>query len=168
LAESDISVKGTVSGSYSDTHISDDVYQVITEVYSRRRPFDWYSMLVHKWVFNVTPGTNITFYVEAYRPDNGDGDNFSFEYSTDNVNFAPLVTVHSDVEQLYSAPLPNTVGGIVYIRVADTNHTRWKLSLDPVYIDYMYIQSESELPPPEMMSVHPIDVTRIGRKANRH
>jgi serine protease len=142
FALSDISVGGTVSGNYTATHASDNGYEVITEVTSndnnvRKR----YSYLEHKWNFNVVAGSSVTFYVEAYRPNNAEGDNFTFQYSTDNVNFTNLVTVASATEQTYSATLP--VSGTVYIRVVDTNHGRGTLDNDSVYIDYMVIESVS-------------------------
>jgi len=147
-ALSDIPVKGSVSGDYTNTHTSDDVYEALTETRSGGRPSDRYSLLEHKWDFNVAAGSSIMFYVEAYRPDNSDGDDFSFEYSTDNSNFVPLVTVNSATEQAYSAPIPNNVSGAVYIRVVDTDHTQGNLSFDAVYVDYMYIEFATGPVPP--------------------
>lgn len=146
FALSDIPVAGTVSGTYAATQASDNNYEVITENQSGGKPSSRYSYLEHKWNFNVAAGSSVSFYVEAYRPNNSDGDDFSFQYSTDNVNFTTLVTVNSATEQTYSAALP--VSGTVYIRVVDTNRTSGNLSLDPIYIDYMVIESLSGPVPP--------------------
>jgi len=94
-AQSDIYVAGTVAGSYISTHASDDVYEVITEIASTSHPVKSTSYLEHKWDFNVGGGTTVTFYLEAYRPTNADGDDFVFEYSTDDATYLPLVTVAS-------------------------------------------------------------------------
>lgn len=146
FALSDIPSAGTVTGTYAATHTSDDSYEVITERESGGRPSSRYSYLEHTWDFNVAAGSAVTFYVEAYRPDNPDGDDFSFEYSNDNVNFIPLVTVNSATEQTYSAALP--ASGTVYVRVADTDQTPGKRNLDSVYIDYMVIESVTGPVPP--------------------
>jgi PKD repeat protein len=105
-------------------------------------------MLEHQWDFNVTPGTAITFRVEAYRPDNTDGDDFGFAYSTDGTNFTHLVTVSSASEQIYSASLPASLSGTVYIRVVDTDHTRSNQSLDGIHIDYLVIETSFQPEPP--------------------
>jgi serine protease len=147
FALSDIPVAGTVSGDYTLTYASDNSYEIITERDSGGKPSSRYSYLEHKWDFNVAAGTSVTFYVEAYRPDNSDGDNFTFAYSTDNVNFTPLVTVNSATEQVYSSPMPS-VSGTVYIRVVDTDRTPGNRSQDDVYVDYMYIESISGPVPP--------------------
>ncbi len=148
LALSDIPVAGTVSGSYLDTHVSDNTREVITEVSSQTHPRKWYSTLEHRWDFNVQAGTSITFHLEAYRPANSDGDDFTFEYSTDGNAFTPLVTVASSTEQSYSAALPDYISGTVYVRVVDTDHSRDHQSLDSIYIDYMDIESISGPVPP--------------------
>jgi len=148
FALSDIPVQGTVTGDYTNTHTSDDSYEVITERESGGKPANRHSYLEHKWDFNVTSGTSIIFYVEAYRPDNSEADDFSFEYSTDNVSFTPLLTVNSATEQMFSAPMPSGVSGTVYIRVVDTDRTSGNRSLDAIYVDFMYIESSSEPGPP--------------------
>jgi PKD repeat protein len=167
-ALSDISVRGSVSGDYLDTHTSDNVYESITEVHSGGKPSNRYSVLEHKWDFNVVAGSSITFYVEGYRPDNSDGDDFSFEYSIDDNSYVPLVTINSATEQVYSAAIPNNISGNVYVRVIDTDHTAQNLSYDPVYVDHMYIESAGTPPPPDSMFVHSIDVVRIAQKGNRY
>ncbi|MCK4413304.1 MAG: S8 family serine peptidase [Candidatus Eisenbacteria sp.] len=148
VATSDIYVAGTVSGDYTDTHASDNQYEAITEVDSGTHPRKWYSTLDHRWTFTVAPGTVITFFVEAYRTANSEGDDFVFEYSTDNNTFSPLVTVAGTTEQTYSAEMPSSLSGTVYIRVTDTDHTRENQSLDTVYIDRMMIESLSTPQPP--------------------
>jgi PKD repeat protein len=160
--------KGTItSGSYLSTHASDDTYEVLLEAESGGKPSRRYSTLDHTWDFNVPAGANVAFYVEGYRPDNAEGDDFTFEYSTDNVNFMPLVTINSATEQMYSAGMP-AVSGTVYIRVVDTDHTQGARTFDDVYIDYMYIESGGTPPPPDTLWVYSIAVTRTGGKANKY
>ncbi len=147
-AESDIPVAGTVSGTYTATHTSDGTRQSIQERDSGGKPAKRYSYLEHKWTFSVPTSSSITFYVEGYRNDNSEGDDFTFAYSTDNSNFTDLVTVNSSTEQVYSASIPSSVSGTVYIRVVDTDQTRGNRSQDIVYVDQMYIEYSSSPQPP--------------------
>jgi PKD repeat protein len=143
-AQSDIPVAGTVTGTYVLTHNSDNSREQIQERESGGKPSNRYTYLEHKWDFSIASSTTITFFVEGYRNDNPDGDNFVFAYSTDNVNYTDLLTVNSATEQVYSASIPNTVSGTVYIRVTDTDQTPGHRSGDIVYIDEMYIEYSSE------------------------
>lgn len=147
-ALSDIPVIGTVSGSFANTHASDDSYEVITEVEYTGHPRKRYSYLEHKWNFNVDATGDVNFYVEAYRPGNTDGDNFIFAYSLDDVTYNNLVTVNSSTEQIYSASLPGALSGTVYISVIDIDRSWGNTSLDPVYVDYMYVEFTSTPQPP--------------------
>ncbi|HEQ97927.1 MAG TPA: PKD domain-containing protein [candidate division Zixibacteria bacterium] len=144
---SDIPVYGTVSGSYLDTYSSDNVYETITEIQYTGHPVKTYSYLEHKWNFNIDASSGATFYLEAYRPDNSDGDDFTFAYSTDDVNYYNLATVASATEQVYTASLP-AITGVVYIRVLDSQRGWGTNSLDPVYVDEMYIEYSSAPAPP--------------------
>jgi serine protease AprX len=167
-ALSDIPVSGTVTGNYSNTHTSDNVYEVLTEVESGGKPDARYSLLEHKWNFNVSAGATVTFTVEAYRPDNFDGDDFTFEYSVNDISYTPLLSVNSSSEQIYRALIPTNVSGAVYIRVKDTDNSRGNRSLDPIYIDYMFIESGGTPPPPDTMYVQSITVTRYLYNGNKY
>ncbi len=149
LANADIAVSGTVSGSYAATQASDNTYETLTEVDGGSgKPSNHYSLLEHKWTFNVTGGDSVVFSVEAYKPANSDGDDFVFAYSTDNVNYTDMLTVtktaDDNIAQSYT--LPASVSGTVYIRVRDTDRTAGNRSYDSVYIDEMFIHSVSAPP----------------------
>jgi PKD repeat protein len=147
-AYAETNTHGTVSGDFTDTWTSDNVYETITETISDNHPRKTTSWLEHRWELNVPSGTNPTFYLEAYRPANSDGDNFLFEYSTDGSAYTSLVTVASATEQVYSVGLPGGTSGIVYIRVTDSNRSWGNNSLDPIYVDEMYIEVETTPGPP--------------------
>ncbi|MBD3299020.1 MAG: PKD domain-containing protein [candidate division Zixibacteria bacterium] len=142
-AQSETAVSGTVSGSYLDTYASDNVRESIQERESGGRPSNRYTYLEHKWTFSIPSSASLMFYVEGYRNNNSDGDDFVFAYSTDDNNYTNLVTVNSATEQVYSAAIPNTVSGTVYIRVLDTDQTSGNRSEDFVYVDEMYIEYSS-------------------------
>jgi len=142
-ANADIAVLGTVSGSYLNTQASDNSYESITEVEYTGHPRKRYSYLEHKWTFNVNASNGATFYLEAYRPSNSDGDNFVFEYSTDDATYNSLVTVSSATEQVYSVSVP-ALTGTVYVRVTDTDRNWDFVSLDAIYVDEMYFEYSSQ------------------------
>ena len=56
FANADIPVSGTVSGSYTNTQTSNNIYQAIAEVESGGNPNTRYSFLEHKWEFDITGG----------------------------------------------------------------------------------------------------------------
>jgi PKD repeat protein len=146
---SDISVLGTYSGSFMDTYASDNVYEVITESESTSHPRKVTSNAEHKWTFNLgSGGSNMIFYVEAYRPNNTDGDNFIFAYSTDDAVYNNMVTVASATEQVYSFAPPAGLTGTVYVRVVDTDRAWGNISLDDVFVDEMYFSFETTPGPP--------------------
>ncbi|HMA77282.1 MAG TPA: PKD domain-containing protein [Candidatus Krumholzibacteriaceae bacterium] len=145
-ALSDIAVTGSVSGDYTNTFSSDNSYETITEVAYTGHPRKTYSYLEHKWDFNVASGTNPTFYLEAYRPSSSDGDDFSFEYTTNGTDYYSLVTVASSTEQVYSATLPDGTSGSLTVRVTDTQRNWGGTSNDDIVIDEMYIEVASSGP----------------------
>ncbi|RKX21698.1 MAG: hypothetical protein DRP35_03670, partial [Candidatus Zixiibacteriota bacterium] len=140
FANADISVLGTFSGGFVNTFASDNSYETITEAESTNHPRKVTSNAEHKWTFDLgSGGSNMAFYMEGYRNDNSDGDDFVFEYSTDDVTYLPLFTVASSSEQTYSEAVSGLTG-TVYVRVSDDNRS-WDLSaLDNMYVDYMYFE----------------------------
>jgi PKD repeat protein len=147
-AVSETAVIGTVSGDFTDTRASDNVRESIAEIEYTGHPRKRYSYLEHRWTFNVPSSSTVTFFIEAYRPASPDGDNFVFAYSTDGAAYTDLVTVASATEQVYSAAMPASVSGTVYIRVLDTDRSWGNIDLDAIYVDEMYIETETVAGPP--------------------
>jgi len=148
VATADIPVEGTVTGTYMDTHVSDNVYEVIEEVESKGKPTNRYSYLEHKWTIDVTSGSDATFYVEAYHTANSEGDDFVFEYSMDDSTYTPMVTVTktTDGNTYLTYTFTELISGTVYVRVRDTDQTAGNRTLDTIYIDHMFIRSVSGPP----------------------
>jgi alpha-L-fucosidase len=138
-AEAETAVTGTVTGTYANTRVSDDVRQQICEVSNGA-----ISELEHRWTINVLKHQKATFFVEAYRSANAEGDDFVFSYSLDGNSWNEMVTVTktSDDDSLQYFVLPNSVMGTVHIRVKDTDRSNGNTGLDSVYVDYMFIRSE--------------------------
>ncbi len=144
LAAADFTTtRGTVSGTYMDTHAQDDVYQVLTEEQQGRNSRKARSLADHTWTFDVSSGTAYQFMVDAYHSPNAEGDDYRFSYSLDGVVFAPMLTVtktaDDDSEQTFE--FPEDVAGEVYVRVEDTNRSQGNNSLDTVYVDWMSIMT---------------------------
>lgn len=145
-AQSEIRVgSSSVVGDYAETYESDNVYEKITERDSGGKPNQRHSWLEHKWVFNIAGGDSVTFCLEAYKSVSVDGDDFVFAYSTDDSTYVNMLTVtrtaDDDMPQNYV--MPATTKGTVYIRVIDTDRSQGNRSQDTVFIDQMYIRSES-------------------------
>ena len=157
-ANSDIIVSGTITaGSYASTVVSDNSYEAIREI-RQGTTSTGRSVLEHKWTINVTGGSAVSFHVEAYRTANGEGDNFVFAYSTDNVTYTNLLTVTKTADDniLQSAILPSSLSGTVYVRVQDTDRTKGRTSLDTIYIDQMFIRSQGFGPDTSPPSPNPM------------
>ena len=152
VADSDIVVAGTVTGSYLNTQSSDDVSESIQEIESGGKPVNRHSYLEHKWSINVTGGSTVTFNVEAYHSVNSENDDFIFAYSTTGVdgtyNNMLTVTKTADDDVSQSFGLPSETSGVVHIRVTDTDQSQGNNTLDTIYVDQMFIRSEVGPPPP--------------------
>ena len=159
-ATQDISVSnGGITGDYTYTHETDDQYEAITETTSKGKPSSRYSYLEHKWTIDVTGGySSYVFYLEAYHTSNGEGDDFIFAYSTDDVNYVDMLTVTKTVDDntYQTFVLPDTISGTIYIRVIDKDRTAGNTATDTIYIDHMYIEA-SGVPPPNTPPNKPTD-----------
>jgi hypothetical protein len=144
VASGEIFGAGTVVGDYFDTNDYDGVLQEITERDSGGKPANRYSYLEHKWTVDVTPGNAITLFVNAWSSGSTDGDNFVFAYSTDDITYFDMFTISNLAELGYQQfPLPATTQGTVYVRVTDSDRTSGNRLQDSVYVDHLYIRSET-------------------------
>ena len=50
---------------------------------------------------------------------------------------------NADADAAQSYPLPPFIDGLVYVRVVDTDRTRGENSTDTIFIDDMFIRSQS-------------------------
>lgn len=135
---------GTVTGSYTATHASDNTYQSIQEVLSAGTSSKRYSYLEHRWTFALTSGTSPVFWVEAHHTANSEGDDFVFAYSTNGTSYTNMVTVSKTADNgtYQTFALPTNLTGTVYVRVLDANRTRRRTVLDTVFVDDMFIRTQ--------------------------
>ncbi len=138
LATGEIPGSGTVSGSYSDTWALDGAVETLTERLSGGKPASRTSLLEHTWTFTVQPGANVTLFADA-SADAGEG--FVFAWSTDNASFTDLFTV-TGAMGAYSATLPNTLSGTLYLRVRDTDRTPGNTSLESLRVDRLLVRTQ--------------------------
>ena len=135
------SMDGTlVSGDFYSTHSSDNTYEGIREELYRGNK---HSRLEHRWTFNVTGGSTVTFFVEAWQ--DSTAEDFWFEYSTDQSTWTSMLTIldNADADAAQSYSLPPFIDGLVSVRVVDTDRTRGENSADTIFIDDMFIRSQS-------------------------
>lgn len=146
LAQADLPGAGSVAGTFADTHGDDGVAQAITERESGGKRNTRYSYLSHTWRFQVAPGSSISLNANAWSGGSSDGDAFVFAWSGDNISFTELFTVGStSPANLQSAAIP--ASGTLYVRVSDSNRQVGNLGLDTIFIDQLYIRSDSATVP---------------------
>ena len=116
---------GTVSGTLVDTTANDSNAEIIIERTSGGRPNKRYSYLEHKWIFQVQPGTTVSFFANVWTDAAAQGDTLVFSYSTDDETYTDMFTVAAgyDDDSYQAYPLPGNFSGSVYIRVADVVRT---------------------------------------------
>ncbi|MEN7974096.1 MAG: putative Ig domain-containing protein, partial [Verrucomicrobiota bacterium] len=140
MALSETTTHGTVSGTLANGQINDDLYEAITEAVDATPT----SLLEHEWTFDVYGAELVTFYVEAHRTANSEGDDFVFAYSTDGSSWTDMVTVtktaDDDTVQWYA--LPSGLNGTVYVRVMDADRSVNNIAQDTIYVDALFIYSE--------------------------
>ena len=127
---------GTITGDITDTHGSDNQYQVLTETPYRNNTR---SRLKHRWTFDVAAGSSVMFVLEAHH--NSALDDFVFEYSTGGGSgWTTMLTVEktSDDDTTQVFAMPADISGKVHVRVKDTNRSRHDGMLDSLFIDDMH------------------------------
>jgi len=130
------------SGSFWDTHSLDSSYEKLSEEQSKGKASKRRSLLSHTWAMDVEAQPIYKFHVNAYRSGNDEGDDFTFEYSRDGVNFAPMLVVSKtwsdNIFQSYT--FGASVGGLLYIRVVDTDHSQGNSKIDSLFVDEMFVE----------------------------
>ncbi|MGE5612158.1 MAG: hypothetical protein ACM359_23120 [Bacillota bacterium] len=153
FANRDLWASDIAVGAYTQTKASDNRYQQLTERVAKNT-----SSLEHYWRFKVAAGDSITFNIEAWHNRNREGDHFELVYSTDARHYTPFlsITKTKDDNQLQTIALPSNLQGTVYIRVRDTDRRAGMKHQDTLYVDRMFIRSQTGIP-------HFNDGTIIGR-----
>jgi hypothetical protein len=141
--KSDIPVSGTVTGTHKRTQDNDLRYEMIEEIKSNGTQFGRYSFLDHRWSIDV-PNISGTrrFHIKAYHSVSVDGDDFTFEYSTNGIAYTPMLTVTRTVDDgtFQTFSLPAYLTGKVYIRTRDTDRTTGHKQPDTLFVDQMFIR----------------------------
>ncbi len=141
VASSETAKAGTVSGTFSDTHSDNGVFQSITERESGGKANKRYSYLEHRWSFELASPQSVVVHANAWSSGSSDGDQFKFEYSTDggrrwNSMFSVSATNNSNAQ---SFALAGSQSGTLMIRVVDSSRSAGQLGLDTVFIDHLYL-----------------------------
>ena len=144
LAIGELSIDGSVTGSYLDTVSANGVFEQIEELRTGGRPSNRVTYLEHRWTFNVPAGSSIAFHLRAWKTASSDGDDFVFAWSTDDVNYTNMMTVTgtSDPGTYTVAALPSSISGTVFVRVMDTDRTAGSNDRDSIYVEHMFIRSQ--------------------------
>lgn len=156
---------GGVSGSYTSTRVSDNVYETLTEALSGTGASKQ-SALEHRWTIPVTAGQAHVFKVEAFHSANSEGDDFVFSYSTDGTNFTTMLTVTktADDHAAQSFALPASLPASVTIRAVDADRTLRKSAVaDTLSVDRLWIETT---PPSDCNDVDPLAFPGAAERCN--
>jgi len=112
---------------------------------------DQISWAEHFWLLPI-PGnsTDKKVVMEASRDDNGEGDDFSIQYSVGNDNWTEMFTISSQYDTAYEFYLPWTVEGYVFVRAVDTDRTVGHKSSTALYVDVLRVTAHAYPPRFEM------------------
>ncbi len=145
FAQSAIGIASSLAGDYTRTLVEDNLWEVMYEV-SAGSGSSSYTQLDHRWDFDVAAGISVVFHARTFRNSPFYSNDFKFQYSTDNITFQPLINSVPVGYKSFTVPMPATLRGHVWIRVIDTTHTPGTTA-DSIYVDYMDIASDVQLPP---------------------
>ncbi|MBZ0110641.1 MAG: PKD domain-containing protein [Candidatus Scalindua rubra] len=161
-------VAGTVTGSYTDTFADDGTVELIKERESGGKSRNRYSYLEHIWIIPVQSGNSVTLSINAWQSSSTDGDNFIFAYSTDGgTTYHDVLTIGNTTDNgVVTVVLPPETQGNVLIRVKDTNRSKGNRAMDTLFMDKLYITTESQTgsPPaaPTLLSADNVTSGQIG------
>ncbi len=172
-SDSEIFIAGTVAGLLQDTRVNDGATERITERESGGRGNSRFSFMEHKWLFNVQPGATVTLHINAWAAASTDGDTFVLSYSTVDVDslYVPMAAITANIDEAVEQTfvLPPDLSGPLYIRLEDSDRNRGHKSLDTVFIDHLFIRSETAMsagPPSAPATL--VDATAgAGKKINK-
>jgi hypothetical protein len=142
-ASGQTTIAGTVTGTLAGTQVSDNQVETIREVLSSGGgPQNKFSLLEHRFTFNVAAGSERQLHVEGFRSNSADSDDFRIEFSIDGGTYfyalpLSLPLFDDDVDQIVTL---GGTGSSVIVRIVDTNHAQGTQSLDTVSIDEIWIR----------------------------
>jgi len=145
-AVSETAVEGTVSGNYTATFVSDGVGETITEIVVNNT-----SSAEHRWRFNVTGGTIVTFCVNARCTP---GEKWDFQYSLNGSTWTALKNlsrpVYDETEPYETFTMPAGTAGTVWVRLIDADSTAGETALQTASVDEMFFRC---VPVPPTVSI---------------
>ena len=153
-----------VKDTFNDDWVQNDTLFVdeIRIEYYNDRP-DWYT-LEHRWrTQNILAGAdNQTLNVIA-ATNVGSDDTFTFGYATapGGPYTATTVTVNSDIMTTYSAEIPASLSGQIYIRVMDDNTWADPTQADTLTIDEIWVQRQVGMSLQHVWRTESVDVNTM-------
>lgn len=143
LPRSETTVAGTVTAGSLASLAPDDnqASEVLAELVTGGKTSQRKSYLEHRWLFDLPANTPVTLEARAVRAATQDNESFRLEYSLDNgsswsgLGTALVGTTWGD----FTASIPATQGGSLWVRVVDTDQTAGKYAVDSVSVDALYL-----------------------------
>lgn len=140
LAGGEIPGYGIVTGDYTDTFFSDNIYQRLTEVDSGGKPRTRTSVAEHTWLFDLPAGRQAELTAELAFDAVGDDEGFVVEVSRDGLTFEPVFNVTpSSEDQLHRHLLQPGAGDTLMVRMRDGDRSAGARQPDAIRIDALRV-----------------------------
>lgn len=129
-----------ISGSYVQTQVRDNVYEVLQEKVAVAT-----DRLVHTWSIPMHDGYFHQVVIKAHVVDGGDADNgFEFLYATNPAGpWTSLFTFTSAADDFKWQQLPFGGAGTLYLQARDTNQETSQTKLDKLYVDEIWVETRN-------------------------
>jgi len=154
---------GTVSGNYTDTYFSDNVYQTVTERESGGRRNSRTSLAEHTWLFSLPAGKQAELTAELAFAGAADDENFILEISMNGSPFEPVFVIEpSNADQVYQHLFSTDTGGTLFMRLRDGDRTYGARQLDSIRIDSLRITYNDSNPVDTIPPDAPAGLTAVA------
>jgi hypothetical protein len=144
VAQSEQTDVGFIDGNYTDTHIDDDLPELLIEETTKGAPVKRISYLAHTWVIEIVDAADAELLLSAdvWHTATSDSESFQFAYSTDGVTFTDMfVVVNDGSPKTYAYPLPPMAEGTIYVRVEDLDRTEGNSLADTLSVDELRVEA---------------------------
>ncbi|MBL1417581.1 MAG: hypothetical protein COB27_011980 [Moritella sp.] len=143
IADGDVFIKGTVTGTFATTHVAGGSFQTITEEHSGGPKHRRKQSYKHAWIFDVFGGAGgVIASIDAWISGN---EGAQFYYSLDGGTTRYLMFTVDNVAQgpAKTFAFPAGVSGPIRIEVEDSSQSNGE-SVDSVYVDHIVLTSYTE------------------------
>lgn len=136
FAVSELTVHGTVSGTFAATAAADGVVELLAEASSGGRPSLRFDRLDHRWELPVTSGNHVLVMAATVSGGEDDDDGFVVSWSSSSDGPWTVLGTVTEEQGALSVDLGQSPSRM-YVRVVDTNRSAGNNSADRLAVDLL-------------------------------